>query len=265
MADIVISVSIAEIASQVSRRTAVATQTDPFYSKHTTEKKQYSQLQKSDRITIDFIREAAKEVLKVYLSRQGDVVGEPYEFDTVIVPVSVKQKETVTLSGTNGYAYMTEITAEPKIIIFDTDLTTTASNFVTDNAAYYLENGIVLTSDAEDLIFEAETAGVPFVAPVVALQQLSMNGTTVHTTANATALSAGLIVYRFSENANPLSVKQTDAIKRRLTDNTKDAILYFALLSLYKTDGNSDKAAMANVKCLELIDDLTGDLYRLHD
>jgi hypothetical protein len=37
------------------------------------------------------------------------------------------------------------------------------------------------------------------------------------------------------------------------------------MTALYKTDGNVNKMALMQAKCIELINELTGDLYRLHD
>lgn len=156
MADITITVTIADVYKQVARRTSVATETDPHYAKSNTEQKQYSQLHgESDRITLDFVKEAAKEVLKAYISRQGDVVGTPF-----------------TVSATE-------------------------------------------------------------------------------------------IVYIFAEGSPVLG--QKEAIVTRLQDNTRDAIIYYVLLSLYRTDGNTAKYAEVLAKCRLLIDELSGDLYRLHD
>ena len=161
MADIVITVPIATVQKEVARRTAIATETDPFYKGATTEQKQYSQLHgEGDRITNDFLEEAAKEVLKAYISRQGDVVGAGFEFDLA---------------------------------------------------------------------------------------------------------NSGNIVYRFLENSVPLNANQTAAITTRLRDNTEDALIYYVMVSLYRTDGNEKKQAEYLGKALNLIDELSGDLYRLHD
>lgn len=161
MADITITVSISNVYREVARRSAVASETDPFYSNKLTEEKQYSQLQgEGDRITSDFTKEAAKEVLKAYLSRQGDVTGAAFEYNLA---------------------------------------------------------------------------------------------------------DSGNIVYRFAENAVPLSANQTAAITTRLKDNTKDAIIYYVLVLLYRTDGNLAKEKEMYNKAIGLIDILSGDLYRLHD
>ena len=162
MADIVISVAIADVFKEVARRSSVATETDTYYSNKGTETKQYSQLHgEGDRITLDFVKEAAKEVLKSYISRQGDASGLGFEFNTAANP--------------------------------------------------------------------------------------------------------GVILYRFAESTNPLPPNQTAAIKSRLEDNTKDAIIYYVLVSLYRTDGNNAKELALTAKALELIDILSGDLHRLHD
>jgi hypothetical protein len=161
MADIVITVPIATVFKEVARRTSIATETDPFYKEGTTEQKQYSQLHgEGDRITSDFTKEAAKEVLKAYVSRQGDVTGAGFEYDLA---------------------------------------------------------------------------------------------------------DSGNIIYRFSENTVPLAANQTAAITDRLQDNTEDALIYYVMVSLYRTDGNQAKQKEYLFKALNLIDELSGDLYRLHD
>lgn len=161
MADITITVPISTIYKEVARRSSIATETDPFYANKTTEEKQYSQLHgEGDRITSDFTKEAAKEVLKAFISRQGDVAGAGYEYDQA---------------------------------------------------------------------------------------------------------GSGNIVYRFAENSDPLPSNQTAAITSRLQENTKDAIIYYVLVSLYRNDGNVNKEKEMMAKAISLIDILSGDLYRLHD
>lgn len=156
MADVVITVDISDVFKSVARRTSFISETDTFYSQKNTEQKQLSQLHgESDRITSDLMDEAAKEILKSYISRQGDAIGVPFE---------------------------------------------------------------------------------------------------------KTSTS---IIYRFSE-ASP-ALTQAAAIKSRLQNNTKDAIIYYILSALYKMDGNENKLVEMQAKCAELINELSGDLYRLHD
>lgn len=182
MGDITVTVPIKTVFREVARRSAVATETDPFYAQKSTEEKQYSQLQgEGDRITSDFVKEAAKEVLKAYLSRQGDVTGIAFEYDRV-----------------SAEAVVDDPLADPPVVGSPEERT-------------------------------------------------------------------GDIIYRFSENSSPLNENQTNAIVTRLTNNTRDAIVYYVLVSLYRTDGNQKKEAELLAKALSLIDELSGDLYRLHD
>ena len=95
----------------------------------------------------------------------------------------VKQKQTITLTGTEGTADIgySFVTFEAT---FDTDLATTASNFVTANATSFLGFGIVLTSDSADLILESETAGTPFDEMTITNTDGDLDGTSESTTAN---------------------------------------------------------------------------------
>lgn len=267
MADIVITVPIQTVFKEVARRSSIATETDPFYAQKSTEDKQYSQLHgEGDRITSDFVKEAAKEVLKAYLSRQGDVAGVAFEYGNTAV-AAVKQKETVTLFGGSGDATMTVAGGLSNLfsVAYPTSLTVVATEFVFNHAAAYLAQGIVVTSVDNTIIFESVIAGVPFAAPVVVTASGNLGGVTTHTTANVIATNSGNIVYRFAENLNPLSANQTNAIVTRLTNNTRDAIIYYVLVSLYRTDGNQKKEIELLAKAITLIDELSGDLYRLHD
>ena len=101
---------------------------------------------------------------------------------------NVKQKETITLSGSWGTAQITGAGGLTKTVTFDDSLSATALAFATANAADYLAEGIVLTNNSADLIFEASVAGVPFTAPAIANSTSSLAGTVAHTTANVTAV-----------------------------------------------------------------------------
>jgi hypothetical protein len=103
---------------------------------------------------------------------------------------AVKQKDTITLTGTEGTATVT-VGELAKLATFAADLTTTAANFVTAFAADYLAIGIVLTSSGADLIFEAAVAGVPFPGDGLTGSTIDnvsgdLDGTVVNTTANVT-------------------------------------------------------------------------------
>jgi hypothetical protein len=156
MADVVITVPKADVYKLVARRTSLTSKTDPVYGKNTTEQKQQFQLHgEGDRITGDYLLEAAKEALKLYVSRQGDATGTPFE------------------------------------------------------------------------------------------------------------VTATDIIYRFNE-ATPV-LTQAAALKTRLLENTRDYIVYFMFYLLYKTNGNNAKMIIMKDKYAQLVEEITGDLYRLHD
>ncbi len=77
------------------------------------------------------------------------------------------QLETLTLSGTSGTAVISDAGGLSKLLTFDTDLTTTASNFVTANAAEYLTKDIILTSDSTNLIFKSSITNQFFTKPKI--------------------------------------------------------------------------------------------------
>lgn len=72
---------------------------------------------------------------------------------------SLATQYTVTLLGSSGSLTISETGNLTKTITFASDLTTTANNFVTANAATYAVIGITLTSDDSDLIFTETNGG----------------------------------------------------------------------------------------------------------
>jgi hypothetical protein len=89
-----------------------------------------------------------------------------------------------TITGTGGLS---------KTITYVTDDDTTASTFKNANAADYLAQGIVLTNSTNTIVFEAQTAGVPFVAPVFTITTANITGSVAHTLANATIIPITLV------------------------------------------------------------------------
>lgn len=120
---------------------------------------------------------------KETMTISGAVAVKQKQTVTLSGSAPVKQKQTITLAGTEGTATIgyswISFGAE-----FDTDLATTASNFVTENATSFLGLGIVLTSDSADLILEAETAGTPFDEMTITNDTGDLDGTSESTTAN---------------------------------------------------------------------------------
>jgi hypothetical protein len=105
---------------------------------------------------------------------------------------SVKQKDTITLSGTSGTANVKVAGGLTKLATFSSTLATTATNFVTANAAAYLAVGITLTAGTGTLIFEAVTAGVYFDHPTITNVTTNLAGTVANTTPNEVTVQAGL-------------------------------------------------------------------------
>jgi hypothetical protein len=104
--------------------------------------------------------------------------------DTIGEVVAVKQVDTITLTGTDGTANVTLAGGLTKLATFNTSLTQTATDFVTDHAAAYLVEGIVVTSSGEDILFTAQLAGVAFVSPVITNATVDLAGTVANTTPN---------------------------------------------------------------------------------
>lgn len=102
--------------------------------------------------------------------------------------IATKQEDTIPLTGTAGYATITLAGVLTKLVEFNTDLTTTASDFVTAFAADYAAQDIVLTSFEYTLIFEAAAAGTGFDSPAIETTASDLAGTVDHNTANVVAL-----------------------------------------------------------------------------
>ena len=101
-----------------------------------------------------------------------------------------KQVDSMTLAGTTGTATVTGA-GESDTITWNTDLATTASDFVTANAAAYLAAGVTLTFTSSGaangvLVFTAVVGGTAFVSPVLSAASDDLVGTVVNTTANIT-------------------------------------------------------------------------------
>jgi hypothetical protein len=99
-----------------------------------------------------------------------------------------KQKEILTLTGASGTAVISAAGTLTKTITFATggtmDLAQTATDFYTDNAAFYLVEGITLTASTNTLVFEAVTAGTPIVPPVITPATGDLSGTVANSVAN---------------------------------------------------------------------------------
>jgi hypothetical protein len=95
--------------------------------------------------------------------------------------VQLTQVETITLSGTDGTANITLAGGLTKLVTFDTTLTLTASNFVTDHEAAYAVENITVTSDGANLIFTSSVSGTHFTQPAIVNLTEDLTGTVVET------------------------------------------------------------------------------------
>ena len=173
----------------------------------------------------------------------------------------VKQKETVTLTGTGGTAEISGSGELLKTAEFNLSLTQTAADFVTAFAADYLAVGIVLTSDGEDLILEGENYDDLFDAPVVTNLTEDLAGIVVHTTAAVAVGVANLYnVATLNRNVTWDGADEASTATKFVTDN---AAAYLEVGIVLTSDGADlvFEAAVAGVPFnAPIIDTLFGDL-----
>lgn len=85
---------------------------------------------------------------------------------------------TVTLVGSSGALEISEIGNLTRTVTFNSNLTTTAADFVTNYAADYALVNITVTSDDADIIFTEESAGAAdMVDPVITNTSGDLNAT----------------------------------------------------------------------------------------
>ena len=101
---------------------------------------------------------------------------------------SVKQVDTVTVTGTSGTANIGAAGGLTKLVTFASNLATTCTNFVAAHAAAYLAVGIVVTADDDDLVFTSANAGQEFTHPTITAATGDLDGSVVNTTAPASIL-----------------------------------------------------------------------------
>tara|TARA_R110000772_G_scaffold1236_1_gene4383 strand:+ start:2535 stop:4172 length:1638 start_codon:yes stop_codon:yes gene_type:complete len=88
---------------------------------------------------------------------------------------------TITLTGTSGTANVLIGEYQPYLATFNTDLTTTAANFVTEYAQeLFFRYGIALTSVGVDIIFTSAVAGNVFYITSITNDTVDLAGTLVH-------------------------------------------------------------------------------------
>lgn len=106
----------------------------------------------------------------------------------VAVVGSVKQVETITVTGTSGTANVAVAGGLTKLATWNTSLTQTCADFKTAHAAAYLAVGLVLTSSGETIILTSVLLGQEFDAPTITNVSGDLAGTVAHTTPPASIL-----------------------------------------------------------------------------
>jgi len=104
---------------------------------------------------------------------------------TYLDAAAVKQKATVTLTGSSGTANI-NINGVDYLATFDSDLATTATNFVSSHAATVAARfgKLAVTADGDDVVIEAGIAGQALQAPTIANASGNLAGSVAATTAN---------------------------------------------------------------------------------
>lgn len=167
--------------------------------------------------------------------------------------VAVVNVRTATLTGTSGTANVT-INGTAYLATFDTDLTTTAANFVTAHAATILARygRVVVTSSGADVIV---TSGIPGLAVTVAVANVSGNlaGSVANTTANVqnTTIKSGagkLILKGLYDKMTPELRSRMSEARFVVTGSVADA---------YITDLEADGTEAAHMKVVNGVTQLS--------
>ena len=186
---------------------------------------------------------------------------------TYVTTAAVKQKATTTLTGTGGTANIT-VNGIAYLATFDTSLTQTAANFVTDHAAAIAarDGGIVVTSSGADVIFESGVAGEAINISNAVNASGNLACTTAATTANVkmSALKAGAALEIFKQmyskmpavlrkNKNLAKIMVTASIADNFRDSMESATAgadssYNAVIDVVR------KLAYRGIEIVEMLD-----------
>lgn len=128
-----------------------------------------------------------------------------YKFEYRITGTYTAEKRIVehTLTGTSGTANI-KVNGINYLTTFNTDLTTTADDFVTTHAAALLVAGVVVTAAAGVITLTADVAGVNFTTSAAVNLTGDLDGTMEQTQSNRTAVAfdfSNTIYYSFLANS----------------------------------------------------------------
>lgn len=166
---------------------------------------------------------------------------------------AVKQVGTTTLTGTSGTGNIT-INGIAYLATFDTDLATTAANFVTSHAATILarEYGHVLTSSGADVVLTSGVEGVAFSMSANVNASGDLAGNNVATTANV--LPADLAVDE-AEAAFKNMIKAMPAEMKEFKNEVK-ILCTDSMAENYRDTLEADGTEQAHIKLVDGIEKL---------
>jgi hypothetical protein len=136
-------------------------------------------IDEEDKTLIEgFIEQGAKRAFNILLFLVNGV--------TIAAGLGAKQKEVITLIGTNGTANIAYTGGLTKVVTFRIDKATTASDFAAANAVAYSALNIALSAYGDTLQFESMVTGQPFTAPVISVVTGDLSGSVNHLVENVT-------------------------------------------------------------------------------
>jgi len=206
------------------------------------------------------LREAAREVLKVFLSRQGDLDGS----------LGQSQIDEVTVSGTSGEGVV-HVASHDFSIDFVTDLAATVDYFESLHDQALDALGITVKSDGVDKLKFTGGIGVPFASPALENTSGDISGVTANIQPSSPPMSSAIpfeqlpdyVVYRFKE-AEPV-LHHASAIKDSLTEDVENAIYTYTTAMWMKNKGNDNFLEFLMSKFAKFTSNINVHLYKLHD
>ena len=99
---------------------------------------------------------------------------------------AVAMVDTVTLTGTSGTANIS-VKGKNYLATFDTNLTTTAANFVTSHSSELSQRNVTVTSSGADVILTSSIAGVSLGTTAIVNVTTNLAGSVANTTGNTVA------------------------------------------------------------------------------
>jgi hypothetical protein len=210
-------------------------------------------------VTSPILTTSKKYKHQKYLATRASIAKPVVALNTIkVTNTPVSQVDTVTLSGTSGTANLS-CAGVVRQLTFNTSLTQTATDFVTNFAADYATVGVVVTSSGADLIFTASVAGTPFTSPWVSVLTGDLSGTTVNTTPNVPGVEAKRTIEYYSVPAPGshtlskfLYVSQVGA--EYVQDNLTDALTWLCASKVLQVMGDITNQGGYAEKALEQVE-----------